>query len=198
MGKRDSKNLSRPAVVQRVINRIHRRFRSRWRRIVKAKHIVFAFAGEVEPTDRADLRITRYDTESNLDPLFLDAIDKRQGAKGRLRIRSAFGRGSVLWVGYRDQLPAVFLWTRRGDRFDHWFIPLEPEDIVTFAMVTLPEHRGVGLAPTMMRHVIAVERGPGGRALIDSAVWNKPSIRAIEKVGYRPIGRMKPLPPERS
>lgn len=189
---------SKPHFLRRVVARIRREARSCWRRIVRSKHLVFEFSGTIDPIARDDLRIDRYEAEGRVDLAFIGMLGDRQGDAGLATMRAEFRRGSVLWIAWRDGEPAAFLWTRRGDRFKQWFVPLEPADIVTFAMVTLPQHRGIGIAPTMMRHVIHLERGRGGRAMIDCAQWNKPSIRAIEKVGYRRFGMMKPLPRDKS
>ena len=190
------RHVARESLIAKVKRRLVRSAVSRWRKVVKPKHVVFSFEGEMRPSHRPDVRVDRYASEDEVASEFIETIRGRQGDRGLATLRAEFGRGSVLWVGWCGDSPATFLWTRRGDGFNRWFVSLESNDIVTFAMVTLPAHRGKGLAPFMMKHVIHAERGPGGRAMIDCAVWNKPSIRAISKAGYRPIAMMKPLPPE--
>jgi len=83
--------------------------------------------------------------------------------------------------------------SRRGDHFKRWFVPLRPHDVVIFRNRTLPDFRGRGLCPALMRHVMAHELAGDGRAYIDCRVYNKPSICSIEKAGFRRIATMKPL-----
>lgn len=70
---------------------------------------------------------------------------------------------------------------------------MEDEDIVIFRVRTYPRFRGRGIAPSLMCHAMSELLAEGGSAWIDCRIYNKPSIRSIEKAGFDRVGTMRPM-----
>jgi len=100
---------------------------------------------------------------------------------------------ATMWLAVIDECVASSVFTRRGEHFANWFVPLRPEDVVVFRLRTHPAHRGKGLAASLMRHAIHQTLAPGAHAYIDCRTYNKPSIRCIEKTGFVRIAKMKTI-----
>jgi len=72
----------------------------------------------------------------------------------------------------------------------------EPEPDFRHASIDLfldPEVHGKGLGPDAIRAVVRhlIEHDGHHRITIDPAADNAPAIRAYEKVGFRPVGRLR-------
>ena len=74
----------------------------------------------------------------------------------------------------------------------HTRLPL-PE-LVVYAMVTFEQFRGRGVAPALMSHAMQHSGDGSNRFCIDCRIWNKSSLRAIEKAGFQRVATMDPLP----
>lgn len=102
--------------------------------------------------------------------------------------------GAVLWLARIDGRLCGASLSRRGRWFRTWFVPLNPEDLVIFRNRTAPEFRGRGLCPALMNWIIDHEQaGTDARGYVDCRIYNRASIRSIEKAGFRRIATMKPL-----
>ncbi len=119
---------------------------------------------------------------------------KRQGGQKTLTIdHSELEQNGIMWAAFLDKQLTGVLFTRRGIHFNRWFVKLQHDDIVIFRVRTYPEFRGQGIAPALMNYAINNSLASGDNAYIDCRVYNKPSIRSIEKAGFSLIATMKPI-----
>ncbi|MCH8806568.1 MAG: GNAT family N-acetyltransferase [Planctomycetes bacterium] len=165
-----------------------------WRRIVQHRNHVFMQEGPAQTGSAPpNLTVVRCDRLEDLAPELLATMRSRFSPSSLEVDRWELGHGAVLWVGLIDGRLAGVSMSRRGDQFKCWFVPLRRHDVVIFRNRTLPDFRGRGLCPALMQHVMFHELAGDGRAYVDCRVYNKPSIRSIEKAGFRRIATMKPL-----
>ena len=101
--------------------------------------------------------------------------------------------GAVLWLALVDAKYAASSMSRRGKHFARCFVPLDDDDVVIFRNWVAPAFRGRGLCPALMSRILCDEVLPGQRAFADCRVYNRSSIRSIEKAGFRRIATAKPL-----
>ena len=100
---------------------------------------------------------------------------------------------AVLWMALVDGKVAATVFTRKGKYFRRWFLDLQPNDVVVFRLHTHPEFRGRGLAPALMRHAMYKVLEKPGHAYIDCRTYNKPSIRCIQKAGFKCVATKKTI-----
>jgi len=177
------------SVVRKSIRRIRRILR-RW---VPRQNHIFRHEGPFPPERHPQAEFSVCADAASL-PAFVTEQLKAFGTERMLQtdlleLRS----GSRLWYGLADDRLAVVLFTRRGNQFRNWFTPLRPTDMVIFRVRTYPEFRGRGLAPALMRFAMHESLQHGDFAFIDCGTDNQPSIRSIEKAGFRMIATMKPI-----
>ena len=108
-----------------------------------------------------------------------------------------------MWVAALHGRLAGYQWTNAGHRVGRWHVELDPDDLVIYSVVTMPELRGHGLAAAMTCHII--DTLEPDRAFIDCMEWNTSSRRFIRRAGFeqvttvtdRPAGvaRRLPTPP---
>jgi len=61
------------------------------------------------------------------------------------------------------------------------------KDLVLVASEVVPEFRGKGINPAMIRHILVqVKRQGFVRAFIACATWNKANLRSIRKTSFKP------------
>ena len=168
------------------VRRILRRYRPRC-------HHVFRHEGPFPPERHAQAEFSFVDDASALSPFLLDELK----ANGTDRMLDSdlreLSSGSRLWYGLVDGRLAVVLFTRRGNQYCNWFVPLQPDDMVIFRVRTYPSFRGRGLAPALMRFAMHACLRQDGGALVDCRTDNLPSIRSIEKAGFQRTATMKPI-----
>lgn len=127
-------------------------------------------------------------------------LQQLQGVLGeeeaRMNLIAVKHCGCVLWVALIDGEPAGVALSRRGEFIPYWFTPLGCNDLVLFRVYTASPHRGKGISPALSQSLLRRELVEGASAYWDCKVYNKPSIRAAQKVGFRIIAEMRPLPPE--
>jgi RimJ/RimL family protein N-acetyltransferase len=140
-----------------------------------------------------DLRIERYERVEDVPPEVLSALSGYASGKEFEWDAREIRDHAVYWVGYLDGQVVGTRMSRRGQYFRSWFVPLEKNDIVIFRGRTLPPFRGRGISAVMLRYIISREVAAGGRAFTDCDVYNKPSIRAIGKAGFRRIATKKSI-----
>jgi len=165
-----------------------------WRRLFRNRHHLVVWDDTtVIPKDPSGMSVVCYEREADLPESFLRILEQRQGQRGLDTLRSEFRNRGLLWLGVINDEPVGYLWTRRGSDFARWYVPLNDDDQVIFAMVTMPEWRGHGIAPTLMRHVVSNRPSEGSKVYGDIVVWNGASLHAAEKVGFRRFATMKPI-----
>lgn len=162
-----------------------------WRTVVPGRTVVFVL--DRPPLERPELpnamRVVRCAYEKDVPPEFLGSLLSRKGARYLKTLRDEMSRRGVLWLASIEGELAAFQWSRRGRDITHWYIPVDPADVLIFSTVTFESFRGHGIAPLMMRYIIAEELAgdPGARALVDCKEWNARAARFIQKAGFRRI-----------
>jgi hypothetical protein len=181
-------------VVQRLPAKAAGQPRRLWRRIARHRNHVFVHEGfTAKVSEPPGLTVIRCTTQAEIPENVLAAMLARGGAAAQETALWELEHHAVQWTGLIDGEFVGTCMSRRGRHFAKWFVPLEGQDIVIFRNWTLPEHRGKGICPSIMRRIIAQELANGGKAHTDCRVYNKPSIRSIEKVGFRRIVTKRPL-----
>lgn len=190
-------NSQQPAMLQRqygVLALPRFLVRKLYRRMFRNSNYVFvcdSMPKRVTPAH--ELRIDSYQNEKDLPADLLAQLREAEGQDFVDVIKHEFSRHGQLWLGLRNDQVAAYQWTRKGQHVQNWFVELGDRDLVIFNTATLPRFRGQGINPYIMGHIIEQHVQKGGRVLIDCKEWNTPAIRANEKVGFRLIGKMKPL-----
>ena len=102
-------------------------------------------------------------------------------------------RKAVLWVAtVNDRLAGVSM-SRLGRYYARWFVPLRARDVVIYRNSTLPAFRGQGVCPAIMHEIVSRQVVADSRAYVDCKIYNKSSIRSIEKAGFQRVATLKPL-----
>jgi RimJ/RimL family protein N-acetyltransferase len=103
-----------------------------------------------------------------------------------------FAEGAVLWIALDGGRAASCVWLVRGAELPGWYQPLCDDDKVIYAVVTPHSYRGKGIAPAVVRTLLARERRDDADIFVDCKIWNKAARRAFEKVGFEPIATISP------
>ncbi|MBN1491124.1 MAG: GNAT family N-acetyltransferase [Phycisphaerae bacterium] len=140
-----------------------------------------------------ELRFARYATPESIPPEQLYALKEAQGDVHVQEHLRWMRQGAVLWVAVLDGKIAGSQLCCLGRHLRRWFVPLQDHDLIIFRVNTVSEFRGRGISPLMMRHIITHEAKGGARTYADCKVYNRPSIRSIEKAGFRRIATARPL-----
>lgn len=167
-----------------------------WRKLFANRHLVFCLPAEsLEPSQHVQgLKILRCTGDRDIPEHFRRQLVDEEGVDFPSQLEQEFLGGGVFWLGCIDQSVVAYQWSRKGSYVKHWFVSLNPEDIVIFATVTFPEWRGRSIGPAMMQFIIAHELEGQGVAYVDCKVWNKSAIRGIEKAGFQKVGEpMRPV-----
>lgn len=141
------------------------------------------------------LRTNRPDPEIRLaEQEELDRLTRHHEVLGSMQDK--LGPGVGLWIlELHDEITAFMWLDSQVIRPSSWVrLELAPDEIAGIFLWVSPERRGAGLGPRMNRH-ISHECAGAGYARIVSTVdaWNRNSLRADEKVGYRRIGKIRIL-----
>jgi len=167
---------------------------STWRRLARNRNHVFVCDAPADAAGVPDgLNIARYADLEEIPKQVLAELVDSHGLPFMDNLRKELAGQAVLWVGLINGRAAGLLLTRLGCHITRWFVPLRDHDLIIFAVGTVAEYRGRGIAPAMMRHTMASELRGDGRAFIDCKVWNKASIRSIQKAGFRWVATKKPI-----
>jgi GNAT superfamily N-acetyltransferase len=99
----------------------------------------------------------------------------------------------VAFVAYVNNLPAAFGWMARGKAFigelNHEFIlPYRHRYLWNFR--TKEAFRGLGIYPALLQRIIELEESKTDRFWIIHAPENEASLRGIQKVGFRYVGKL--------
>ena len=165
-----------------------------WRRLRRTftpyEHIVYRFdgVGADQPT-LCDIRVERFDTD--LPSAVVDRLIEAVGARELRGFRALLEKQAVLWVAFIGDAVAGHLWTQKAQHMGRWYMPLQPDDVVIFSVVTRPDHKGKGAAPALCLHAIDAIASRAGnlpcRFYLDCETWNTVAQRSFMKAGFVPI-----------
>jgi len=174
--------------------RAWRRFFYRvYRPLFCQQNYIFRHEGPFPAETRTDCAFRRYDAIENIPQETIDDM-QTNGVPGRLKMdRAELQEHASLWIAMIDGHAACTVFTREGKHFTNWFLPIQAEDVIVFRLWTHPDYRGRGLAPSLMRHAMHEIMQPGGHAYIDCRTYNKPSIRCIEKSGFKCVAKKRTI-----
>jgi RimJ/RimL family protein N-acetyltransferase len=161
-------------------------------RVFRGRHHVFRHAPGAAPACPG-LAVERYDRSADVPGPVREAVVRWGGEKAWTWDALEMNDGAALWIGRLDGAVASAWMSRPGSLFRAWFVPLRADDLVLFRGTTAPELRGRGISPAMMAAIVARALASGAAAYVDVAVHNAPSIRAIEKAGFRRIATRRPV-----
>ncbi|MCH8822881.1 MAG: GNAT family N-acetyltransferase [Planctomycetes bacterium] len=141
----------------------------------------------------AGLRVEYYCQIDEVPQHIVDSILHEEGFFYLNTIRQEFEQNGQLYVGVLHERTVALMWVRKGKYIEQWFVPLTDEDYVLYGMLTFPQYRGRGLIRALAFEAMRKYGDMGGTAHIDCRVWNRSSIRAIEKLGFEKIATARPL-----
>lgn len=166
----------------------------RWyRHKFREKNHVFVRRGPFPATDTGGYEVACFENGADIPASIIAQLEAVNGAKAVRLDHRELRCGAVMWVAMNGDVVAGTSMSRKGRHFRRWFVPLKDEDIVIFRNRTFPEDRGKGICPMLMRHIMHTQLTEGGCAYVDCRVYNKASIRSIEKAGFERIATMKPI-----
>lgn len=173
--------------------KVLRRLQRYYRRYFQNRNYVFVHRGPFPPEHREDCHFKRYSTFEQIPSQVRDGFI----ATGRDQVlacdRRELDEGATMWAVFIGDELASVIFTRQSGAFRRWFVELGENDIVFIRGRTDIRFRGRGLLPSLMRYAMHNCLKEGGSAYLDCRVYNKPSIRAIQKTGFSCIATMKPL-----
>jgi len=135
-------------------------------------------------------QVERKRAEAELTP-----VDRQQivGAwnpqVARKLIDQRFARGASLWLFKIEDAVAAYGWTLEGGTMETHFFPMGNEDVHLFDFFVMPQYRGRGINPALVRHILAhlaAERK--GRAFIEAAEWNAAQLSSLRKTPFLRLG----------
>jgi hypothetical protein len=107
-------------------------------------------------------------------------------------MRERFQRGAVLWLIRVEGTLAGYGWTLRGRTIEPHYFPVGVDDVHLFDFHVLPQFRGLGMNPTLVKYILGNLAAAGGRrALIEAAEWNSPQLSSLSKTPFRRIGQAR-------
>lgn len=164
------------------------------RTVLNNKTVLFYFdmshADEVDPSlpNNCTVQIIRQYSEilsADLQIMF-DHLGKERTQHD---MRERFDKGAVLYVMKENQQMAAFIWSLRKRMVEPFFFPLAEDDVVVFDAESLPEYRGRGFYPLLVRWVLCRLRKEGAsRVYMAAKVWNASSLRGLAKTPFRRFG----------
>ena len=95
-----------------------------------------------------------------------------------------------LWLFTLDNNPAVVGYSYPGNLAHNFYFPMTSSSIYIDLIYTIPQYRGRGLMPLLLKRMIYGSKTEGfERAFLIVDEYNLSSISGIEKAGFHPIGR---------
>jgi ribosomal protein S18 acetylase RimI-like enzyme len=153
----------------------------------------FDFADEVpgEAELPSSVRLERKNNEVEIcQPDLQEFINFWNPKLARQEMKNRFSQGASLWMLKVEGQVAGYGWTLRGRTIEPHFFGLGRNDAHLFDYYVAPSHRGRGLNPLLVNHILrslAVEGG--GRAFIEVAEWNHAQLSSLRKTPFRRLGR---------
>jgi len=168
-----------------------------WRRV--AKHRQWIFEAPVAVLKQAGtpveaglcIRVTEQHGVHHADDLtpYTEAF----GSGFIEEYRRTLSSGAVLFTVVEGSRPVTVLWAKPAAQIKSWYVALMPGDVVFYGWYTVPSHRGKGLIGACIAAAAAYYESRGAtRVLADVKVWNTPSIRAMERAGFKFLLETKP------
>ena len=106
------------------------------------------------------------------------------------KTKSNLSKGWRVWLLTIDKNPAVVGYSYPGNVAHNFYFPMTDSSIYIHYIYTLPQYRGRGILPLLLKHMMYMSKTEGfERAFIIVDEYNISSIRSIEKAGFQPIGR---------
>lgn len=176
-----------------LFGKIMRRLLRYYRKWFQNRNHVFMHNGPFELKKPKICETLRFDKFEDIPEYIRSVIIQKSGPQTLAGDRREMDHAAVMWAAIYDQTLAGVLFSRKGKDFRKWFVKLKDQDLILFRMRTYPEFRGRGIAPFLMCYAMHHSLADGYRAFIDCRVYNKSSIRAIEKSGFDLLSTMKPI-----
>jgi ribosomal protein S18 acetylase RimI-like enzyme len=148
-----------------------------------------------EPNISSSSKLERLQRYSELSAADLHELTAFWNPKQALRnIEERFEKGASLWlIRYGDRIVA-YGWTLRGRTIEPNYFPLGPDDVHFFDFHVYPAHRGRGLNPLLVKHILSsVARETDGRAFIEVAEWNRQQLASLKKTPFRRLGLVRKM-----
>lgn len=171
--------------------------RAAWNRVANHQQLVYELprqrAVEFRAAAPASARVETFTSIGQMPGSVLAELTNELGEQLLAQLERTFRNGATLFLVQYQGRAASFLWARRGAPERRWYLPLGSSDVVLYDWHTSPEYRGLNLIGLAMQSAIASFSATTDRFLADVKIWNKPSIRAMEKAGFRMVLTTKPL-----
>jgi hypothetical protein len=104
-----------------------------------------------------------------------------------------FSKRGVFWIGTLAEKPACHACSIRARDLKQWYIPLRPDDVVIFSVCTWPGFRGMGLARSLVHHIVSSQGGTDTNFYLDTKEWNRTAQATFERIGFQRIAVRPPL-----
>jgi GNAT superfamily N-acetyltransferase len=183
-----------PARLRGVAKRILRAPRQWYRRLFQSQNLIYRFdRNHAGLKANPDVHVETIDNAAEVSVEVQAELAQAPGAGSVAMTMDELHHAATLWLARVDGRIAGFMLTRRGADFRRWYVDLAPEDLVAYRALTLPAYRGRAVWPTLLAHVIAAARKMNSNVFADTKVYNRPAQRALEKAGFRVIGKQKQM-----
>lgn len=168
-----------------------------WNRVFNHQQLVYELPCHLAVQFHAialdSVRVEVYRSLDQMPAASISSLAVEHGSQLVPLLEDGFRGGATLFVVEYHGVPASILWAKPGALAKRWYVPLSSSDVVLYGWHTSPEHRGRNLIGHAMQSAIAYFSPAAKRFLADVRIWNTPSIRAMEKAGFRIVARAKPL-----
>lgn len=110
------------------------------------------------------------------------------------RLGERFEAGATLWLIRSEGELAGFGWTLVGRTMGPHYLPLGANDVHLFDFLIYPEHRGKGINPKVVTHILNQLAQEGrARAYIEATEWNHPQLTSLNKTAFHYLGRARKI-----
>jgi ribosomal protein S18 acetylase RimI-like enzyme len=107
-------------------------------------------------------------------------------------INERFARGASAWLVKIEDRLVAFGWTLIGATIEPHYLTVGPNDAHLFDFFVLPEFRGRGINPWLVRRVASALASEGReKAFLEAAEWNKPQLSSLKKTPFVIVGRAR-------
>jgi ribosomal protein S18 acetylase RimI-like enzyme len=104
-------------------------------------------------------------------------------------IDNRFKQSATLWCLKDGSEFLGYTWTIAGKTLVPYYLPITPRDVHIFDNLIFPSYRGRHLNSNLMTHVLNALKSAGfQRAYIETAEWNTPEQRSLDRIGFRRLG----------
>jgi len=137
------------------------------------------------------LSVKRYSERSKVDSEVIDILKVTRDGNLMQEAYKLFSNGCQLWTGSLNGKLAGICWSKSGHNRTDYFVLMAKTDATIMSCFVYPEFRGRGIYPAMLQIMtnMLMEQDQIHTVYIDCRIWNKPSIRGIQKAGFVLLGR---------